>query len=150
MHQFVIEDQDAKVLNWVLTITTIGNHHMAKKSQSSKAADSGKPKVNKSAAIREYLTAHHGAMPKEISAALKAKGIDVSPQMVSMIKAKQKIKKAHRRASEATADDATAGAKTNRAAGLDAALALYKAAQGMETSKNKIREAFLLLVEILG
>ena len=122
---------------------------MAKKSQS-KAADSGKPKVNKSAAIREYLMAHKGAMPKDTSAALKAKGIDVSPQMVSMIKAKQKIKQAQRRAKEAPADDATAGAKSNRAAGLDAALTLYKAAQGIETSKNKIREAFLLLVEMLG
>ena len=64
-------------------------------------------------------------MPKDISAALKVKGIDVSPQMVSMIKAKSKIKKAQRRAKAATADDATAGAKNNRAAGLDAALTLY-------------------------
>jgi hypothetical protein len=122
---------------------------MAKKSQSSKASE-GEPKVNKSAAIREYLTANKGAMPKETSAALKANGIDVSPQMVSMIKAKWKVKQAQRRAKEAPADDVTAGAKTNRAAGLDAALTLYKAAQGMETSKNRIREAFLLLVEIIG
>ena len=117
---------------------------MAKKS----ATD--KPKVNKSAAVREYLKAHKGAMPKEIVPAMKAKGIDVSPQMVSMIKAKQKIKQAQRRAKEAPADDATAGAKTNRAAGLDAALTLYKASQGIETPRNKIREAFLLLVEMLG
>lgn len=122
---------------------------MAKNSQS-KASDSGKPKLNKSAAVREYLKAHKGAMPKEIVPALKSKGIDVTPQMVSMIKAKQKIKQAQRRAKEAPADDATAGAKTNRAAGLDAALTLYKAAQGLETSKNKVREAFLLLVEIIG
>ncbi|GDY06658.1 hypothetical protein LBMAG52_01440 [Planctomycetia bacterium] len=121
---------------------------MAKKSATNKATD--KPKVNKSAAVREYLKAHKGAMPKEIVPALKAKGIDISPQMVSMIKAKQKIKQAQRRAKEAPADDATAGAKTNRAAGLDAALTLYKASQGIETPKNKIREAFLLLVEMLG
>lgn len=121
---------------------------MAKKSQS-KAAD-GQSKVNKSAAIRDYLSAHKGAMPKETSAALKAKGIDVSPQMVSLIKAKWKVKKAQQRAKAATADDAHAGAKTNRAAGLDAALTLYKAAQGIDTSTNKIREAFLLLVEMLG
>ena len=121
---------------------------MAKKSATSKATD--KPKVNKSAAIRDYLKAHKGAMPKEIVPAMKAKGIDVSPQMVSMIKAKQKIKQAQRRAKEAPADDATAGAKTNRAAGLDAALLLYKASQGIETPKNKIRGAFLLLVEMLG
>lgn len=121
---------------------------MAKKSATSKATD--KPKINKSAAIREYLTAHKGAMPKETSAALKAKGIDVSPQMVSLVKAKWKVKHAQRRAKAATADDATAGAKTNRAAGLDAALTLYKAAQGIDSSTNKIREAFLLLVEMLG
>ena len=125
---------------------------MAKKSLTSKATTSGteQPRVNKSAAVRGYLTDHKGAMPKEISAALKATGIDVSPQMVSMIKAKWKVKKAQRRANEATDDDATAGAKTNRAAGLDAALSLYKAAQGIETPRNKIREAFLLLVEMLG
>ena len=121
---------------------------MAKKSQIINGTE--QPRVNKSAAIREYLMAHKGAMPKEIAAALKANGIDVSPQMVSMIKAKSKVKMAQRRAKEATADDTTAGAKTNRAAGLDAALSLYKAAQGIGTSKNKIREAFLLLVEILG
>ena len=121
---------------------------MAKKSQSK--ASEGQPKVNKSAAVREYLMAHKGAMPKEIVPALKAKGIDITPQMVSLVKAKWKVKKAQRRASEATADDAHAGAKTNRAAGLDAALNLYKAAQGLETSKNKVREAFLLLVEMLG
>jgi uncharacterized protein YnzC (UPF0291/DUF896 family) len=121
---------------------------MAKKSATNKATDT--PKVNKSAAVREYLKAHKGAMPKEIVPAMKAKGIDVSPQMVSMIKAKQKIKQAQRRAKEAPADDATAGAKTNRAAGLDTALTLYKASQGIETPKNKIREAFLLLVEMLG
>ena len=126
---------------------------MAKKSQSSKVAGSAAapPRVNKSAAIRDYLMAHKGAMPKETTAALKEKGIDVSPQMVSMVKAKWKVKKARRRATQAVAaDDATAGAQTNRAAGLDAALALYKAAQGIGTSKNKIREAFLLLVEMLG
>ena len=121
---------------------------MAKKSQSK--ATEGQPKVNKSAAVREYLMAHKGAMPKEIVPALKAKGIDITPQMVSLIKAKWKVKHAQRRAKAAPADDATAGAKTNRAAGLDAALTLYKASQGIETSKNKIREAFLLLVEMLG
>jgi hypothetical protein len=121
---------------------------MAKKSATNKVI--GQPKVNKSAAIRDYLSAHKGAMPKETAAALKSKGIDVSPQMVSLVKAKWKVKHARRRAKEASANDAMAGAKTNRAAGLDAALTLYKAAQGMETSRNKVREAFLLLVEMLG
>ena len=124
---------------------------MAKKSTTPKATDGAAPKVNKSAAIRDYLKAHKGAMPKETVAALKADGIDVSPQMVSMIKAKSKIKKAQRRADRAVASkDSTAGVQTNRVAGLDAALLLYKAAQGVETPVTKVREAFLLLVETLG
>ena len=44
---------------------------MAKKSATNKV--SGQPKVNKSAAIRDYLSAHKGAMPKETAAALKTK-----------------------------------------------------------------------------
>ena len=124
---------------------------MAKKAATKKTTDGAAPRVNKSAAIRDYLKAHKGAMPKETSAALKAKGIDVSPQMVSMIKAKSKIKKAQRRADRAVASkDSTAGVQTNRVAGLDAALLLYKAAQGVETPVTKVREAFLLLVETLG
>ena len=124
---------------------------MAKKAATKKTTDEAAPKVNKSAAVRDYLKAHKGAMPKETSAALKAKGIDVSPQMVSMIKAKSKIKKAQRRADRAVASkDSTAGVQTNRVAGLDAALLLYKAAQGVETPVTKVREAFLLLVETLG
>lgn len=124
---------------------------MAKKSSTKKATDPAAPKVNKSAAIRDYLKAHKGAMPKETSAALQAKGIDVSPQMVSLIKAKMKIKTAQRRADRAVASqDSTAGAQTNRVAGLDAALLLYKAAQGQEIPVTKVREAFLLLVETLG
>ena len=128
---------------------------MAKKSQTSKATTSsdngGPPKVNKSAAIRDYLKSHKGAMPKETAAALQARGIDVSPQLVSLIKAKSKIKKAQRRAKQAVAaKDTTAGAQTNRVAGLDAALTLFKAAQGIETPVRRIREAFLLLVETLG
>ena len=132
---------------------------MAKKAAVKKAlesttknpTDGAAPRVNKSAAIREYLKANKGAMPKDVSAALKAKGINVSPQVVSMIKSKMKIKKAQRRADRAVAsNDPTAGAQTNRVAGLDAALLLYKAAQGVETPVTKVREAFLLLVETLG
>jgi hypothetical protein len=42
----------------------------------------------KSAAIREYLEANPGAMPKEVVAALKKKGLKVSAQMVSVLKGK--------------------------------------------------------------
>ncbi len=124
---------------------------MAKNSATSTATDGSTPRVNKSAAIRDYLKAHKGAMPKETVAALKANGIDVSSQMVSVVKAKLKIKKVQRRADQAVASkDSTAGAQTSRVAGLDAALLLYKAAKGVETPVSKVREAFLLLVETLG
>ena len=124
---------------------------MAKKAATKKTTDGAAPRVNKSAAIRDYLKAHKGAMPKETAAALQAKGIDVSPQMVSLIKAKTKIKTAQRRADRAVASqDSTAGAQTSRVAGLDAALILYKAAQGQDIPVTKVREAFLLLVETLG
>lgn len=42
----------------------------------------------KSAAIREHLAANPGAMPKEVVAALKLKGLKVSGQMVSVLKGK--------------------------------------------------------------
>lgn len=43
-------------------------------------------KINKSAAVREYLKGNKQAKPKEIVAALKERGVDVSPNMVSMIR----------------------------------------------------------------
>lgn len=43
---------------------------------------------NKSAAIRDYVTANPGAMPKEIVDAMKAQGVDVSTAFVSTIKSK--------------------------------------------------------------
>jgi hypothetical protein len=108
-------------------------------------------KVNKSAAVREYLDSHKDAKPKEIVAALKEKGIDISPNMVSIVKAKAKVKRAKRQAKEAKAShDSSAVSKAAGAAGLDAALTLYKAAQGHETPSAKVRAAFLTLVEQLG
>ena len=121
---------------------------MAKKS---KSAGGTAAKVNKSAMIREYLETHKDAKPKEIVAVLKEKGVVVSPNMVSIVKAKSKVKRAKRQAKEAKAShDSSADAKAAGAAGLDAALTLYKAAQGHETAAPKIRAAFLTLVEQLG
>ena len=118
-----------------------------------KSADngnSGEKKVNKSAAIRTYFKAHKKAMPKEVVAALKAQGIEVSPNMVSMVKATAKVKKAHRKAKEAVADGSITAAQRGNSAGLDAALVLYKAARGQEVAPAKVRQSFLLLVETLG
>ena len=100
---------------------------MAKKPNKKIPAGAGKngdAKVNKSAAIRDYLKANKKAMPKQIVAALKEKGIDVSPNMVSIIKAKSKVKRARRQATAATAaHESGARSKSSKADGLDAALA---------------------------
>jgi len=42
--------------------------------------------VNKSAAIREYLTSNPDAKPADVVAALKEKGIDVKPGLVGLVK----------------------------------------------------------------
>lgn len=127
---------------------------MAKKARAKKAkptAATTEGKVNKSAAIREYLGTNSEAKPKEIVAALKERGIDVSPNMVSIVKAKTKVKAAKRQAKAASAGrDEGAAMKASQAGGLDAALTLYKAAQGQDVGSNRIRQAFLTLVELLG
>lgn len=105
---------------------------------------------SKSDAIREYMAAHKGAMPKEIVAALKAQGIVVSPNLVSILRAKQKVKSTRKnKKSEAGANSGTSFG--GNAAALEAALALYKAARAGEGGNAaKTRQAFLLLVEALG
>lgn len=47
----------------------------------------GKRANSKSAAIREYITAHPEAGPTAVCAALKAKGVAISPAHVSNVKA---------------------------------------------------------------
>lgn len=125
---------------------------MAKKRPTKPAGSTNDgPKLNKSAAVRDYLKEHKQARPKEIVAVLKERGIDVSPNMVSMIRAQSKVKRAVREAAEAKAShSANAGAKLTQADGLDAALTLYKAAQGQETATAKLKAAFLRLVDIMG
>ena len=54
-------------------------------------------KVNKSAAVRDYLKAHPGAKGKEVTEALKAQGIKISPNYVSVIKSKKGAKGQGRR-----------------------------------------------------
>ena len=48
---------------------------------------------NKSQAIRDYLTANPGAMPKDVVAALKEQGIDVQANVVSVTKSNMNKKK---------------------------------------------------------
>jgi hypothetical protein len=112
----------------------------------------GSRRGEKSEAIRQYFKTHKHAMPKEVVASLKEKGLTVSPNMVSMIKAKLGIKRVKRSARlAAEANHASAGTEARHAAGLDAALTLYKAAREQsDVPASKIRQSFLALVEILG
>ncbi len=125
-----------------------------KKSNSTSSTGSSEGKLErgaKSAAIREYFKAHKKAKPKEVIEALKANGIEVSPNMVSVIKAKAGIKKAKRTAAAAVAShDQTATAQTNKSNGLEAALLLYKAARGQSVPQKQVTSAFLSLVEMLS
>lgn len=51
-----------------------------------------KEKVNKSLEIRSYIAAHPEAKPREIVAALRENGIDVSAAFVSTLKSNDKRK----------------------------------------------------------
>lgn len=127
---------------------------MAKKPSKKTAAASieatATARGSKSDAIRDYMAAHKGAMPKEIVAALKEQGIAVSPNLVSILRAKQKVKSARKnKKSEALTSNGTPSGNT--AAALEAALTLYKAARSSPTGNStKTRQAFLLLVETFG
>jgi hypothetical protein len=111
----------------------------------------GSGRETKSAAIRRYLLKHKQAKPKEVVAALAAEEINVSPSMVSLIRAHAGVRKAQRKAREAVADhDYTADIKLNQASAMGAALTLYKAARGQKTNGADIGQAFLRLVDVLG
>jgi hypothetical protein len=75
--------------------------------------------ISKSQAVRDYLAEHPTAMPKEIAPAVKsAHGLDVSPQMISMIKSKLGKKSGRRRrktSANGAAPATAASRKTNSA-----------------------------------
>lgn len=50
-----------------------------------------KRKVNKTEAIKNYLTANPGVAPRDVAEALKEQGINVKPQYVSAIKSKSSL-----------------------------------------------------------
>jgi hypothetical protein len=73
------------------------------------------PTISKSQAVRDYLAEHPTAMPKEIAPAVKsAHGLEVSPQMISMIKSKLG-KKGRRRKSRRTPTAGAASRANNSA-----------------------------------
>ena len=55
------------------------------------------PQVSKSQAVRDYLKQNRGALPVAVSEALKAQGVDVTPNQVSNIKYQMGLKKKGRR-----------------------------------------------------
>jgi hypothetical protein len=84
---------------------------MARKPNNAAAAT-----ISKSQAVRYYLAEHPTAMPKEIAPAVKAAhGLDVSPQMISMIKSKLGKKGRGRRRKSSAAPPATASRGANSA-----------------------------------
>ena len=69
----------------------------------------GQPAVSKSQAVKDYLKQHRGALPVAVSEAMKAQGVDVTPNQVSNIKYQMGLKKKGRKkavAPEATTDEA--------------------------------------------
>jgi hypothetical protein len=73
--------------------------------------------ISKSQAVRDYLAEHPTALPKEIAPAVKAAhGLDVSPQMISMIKSKlgKQGRRRRRKSKAAPAAAASRGANSAR------------------------------------
>ena len=122
----------------------------SKKNAAAPAEAAATVRGSKSDAIREYMAAHKGAMPKEIVAALKEQGIVVSPNLVSILRAKQKVKSARKNKKPETGSN-NGASSSNNAAALEAALTLYKAARSSpDGNSGKTRQAFLLLIETFG
>lgn len=72
--------------------------------------------INRSQLIRDYRKDHKLAKPREIAAALKAQGVDIDAQYVSVVLSNAKRKKKARRAGKASADApaAASGGATRR------------------------------------
>jgi arginine repressor len=105
----------------------------------------------KTRAIKAYYAKNRKAKAKEVVEALKAEGIDVSYNTVSVTKAKLGIRRAKRKAGQAAASqDASAGALANKSAALDAVMLLYKAAKGQDVPRARVTNSFLMLVEMLS
>lgn len=114
---------------WGVTFFTQENVVMAK------AQEEGA--VNKSQAIRDLMKAFPNKTPAEISAELTEKGIKVTPQFVSTIKANLK-KKNKKKARASHAGAAASSAKPAQSGGMvavTAAVDFIKAAGGISAAK---------------
>ncbi len=88
-----------------------------------KVTKTSKRSVNKSQAVRDFLAAHPDARNPEVQAALAKKGIDITPNYVSIIKGQAKQAKSPKKA-EVKGDIGVSE--------LRAAMALVKAAGSFE------------------
>ena len=68
-----------------------------------------KRKVNKSQAVRDLLAANPKATTKEIVEAMGAKGLKISPNLVYLLKSKQKRKQRKQKRLQAVAASRAAG-----------------------------------------
>ena len=91
-----------------------------------------------SAAIREYLAANGGAKTKDVVAALKQQGIQVSGPMVSTIKGKLGSRPARKRTA----------AKTNRSPSIEDLIEVKKLADRLG-GVEKARAAIAVLAKLL-
>lgn len=94
-----------------------------------------KSAVNKSQAIRDALASNPDKSPSEIAELLKADGISISAQYVSTIKSNAKIK-AKRRVISRRGRPARVMGGGGAMNTMEAALALIKAAGGLDQAKN--------------
>ena len=129
---------------------------MAKKKSNKKKA-APKSGVNKTQEIKKALAATPGKSPKEISEALTAKGIEISPAYVSTIKTNLKAKKAAPKAAapkKATKKKVTRKKRSPKAApATDITFEQLRMAKAMAQQlggAEKAKEALAALSQLLG
>lgn len=87
-------------------------------------------RVNKTQAIKGYLTEHPHAKPREIAAALEKRGIVVTPQYVSSIKSLERRRTTRVGANQVPMTDVLAAKKfVEKVGGIETALAALDALQ---------------------
>lgn len=113
-----------------------------------KKADSDSATVNKSKAVRDYVTANPDAMPKEVADALTKDGVDVSAQFVSQIKYQMKLS-GSRKAGEKRGGGRSAGGR-GRGQGPLTADELIKVKNLVDElgGEDRVQEALTLLKKL--
>ena len=98
-----------------------------------------KTKINKSEEIRQALKANPAAGPTEIAEQLTAKGIKVSPNMVSTIKNKSKASKGKRgRKGKKLGRPVGSGSRTNGIAEVESTIMIVQGVGGLDKAKQMI------------